>query len=149
LAGGQAALSNYGATGASLNSAAQTAMGGWNSVGQIGVGKYNADVNAATAAANASNASAAGLGSAIGTGAALWMKSDIRVKQDIAPIGKLDNGLTLYKFQYKPEFRDEAGHGIHIGVMAHEVEQIRPDAVRTHSDGYKMVDYGKVMNHGV
>ena len=149
LAGGQAALGNYGATGGALNSAAQTAMGGWNSVGQIGVGKYNADVNAASAAASASNASAAGLGSAIGTGAALWMKSDIRVKQDISPIGKLDNGLTLYKFQYKPELRDEAGHGFRIGVMAHEVEQIRPDAVRTHSDGYKMVDYGKVMNHGV
>lgn len=149
LAGGQTAIANYGATGGALNSAAGTAMGGWGQVGQIGVGKYNADVNAATAAANASNASAAGLGSALGTGAALWMKSDIRVKQDIFQIGKLDNGLTLYKFQYKPEFRDEAGHGFRIGVMAHEVEQIRPDAVRTHSDGYKMVDYGKVMNHGV
>ena len=93
LAGGQTAIANYGATGGALNSAANTAMGGWGQVGQIGVGKYNADVNAATAAANASNASAAGLGSALGTGAALYLKaSDIVVKQDIRPVGKLEIG---------------------------------------------------------
>jgi hypothetical protein len=149
LAGGQAALSNYGATSGSLNSAAQTAMGGWNSVGQIGVGKYNADVNAATAAANASNASAAGLGSALGTGAALYLKaSDIRIKQDIQPIGRLNNGLPFYAYQYKPEYRDTWGHGPQIGVMAHEVEHI-PGAVSIHADGYKLVDYSKVMNHGI
>jgi hypothetical protein len=149
LAGGQAALSNYGATSGSLNSAAQTAMGGWNSVGQIGVGKYNADVNAATAAANASNASAAGLGSALGTGAALYLKaSDIRIKQDIQPIGRLNNGVSFYAYQYKPEYRDTWGHGPQIGVMAHEVEHI-PGAVSIHADGYKLVDYSKVMNHGI
>jgi hypothetical protein len=150
LAGGQAALGNYGATGGALNSAAQTAMGGWNSVGQIGVGKYNADVNAATAAANASNASAAGLGSALGTGAALYLKagSDIRIKQDIHPIGRLNNGVPFYAYQYKPEYRDTWGHGPQIGVMAHEVEHI-PGAVSIHADGYKLVDYSKVMNHGI
>jgi hypothetical protein len=125
-------------------------MGGWNSVGQIGVGKYNADVNAATAAANASNASAAGLGSALGTGAALYLKagSDIRIKQDIQPIGRLNNGVPFYAYQYKPEYRDTWGHGPQIGVMAHEVEHI-PGAVSIHADGYKLVDYSKVMNHGI
>lgn len=150
LAGGQTAIANYGATGGALNSAAGTAMGGWNSVGQIGVGKYNADVNAATAAANAANAGAAGLGSALGTGAALYLKagSDIRIKQDIHPIGKLNNGVPFYAYQYKPEYRATWGHGPQIGVMAHEVEHI-PGAVSIHADGYKLVDYSKVMNHGI
>lgn len=149
LAGGQTAIANYGATGGALNSAANTAMGGWGQVGQIGVGKYNADVNAATAAANASNASAAGLGSALGTGAALYLKaSDIVVKQDIRPVGKLDNGITLYAYHYKPKYRNAWGHGPQIGVMAHEVEHI-PGAVSIHSDGYKLVDYSKVMNYGL
>jgi hypothetical protein len=149
LAGGQTAIANYGATGGALNSAAGTAMGGWGQVGQIGVGKYNADVNAATAAANASNASAAGLGSALGTGAALWMKaSDIRIKQDIQKVGKLNNGVSLYAYKYKPQYQSTWGYGPQIGVMAHEVEHI-PGAVSIHADGYKLVNYSKVMNHGI
>jgi hypothetical protein len=33
--------------------------------------------------------------------------------------------------------------------MAQDVEPILPEAVTTHMDGYKLVDYDKVMNHGV
>lgn len=150
LAGGQTAIANYGATGSALNSAASTAMGGWGQVGQIGVGKYNADVNAATAQANAANATAAGLGSALGTGVGIWAAkgSDITIKQDVRPVGQLDNGITLYAYQYKPQYRNTWGHGPQIGVMAHEVEHI-PGAVSIHSDGYKLVDYSKVMNYGL
>ena len=31
----------------------------------------------------------------------------------------------------------------HIGLIAQEVEQTNPDAVKTHPSGYKMVDYGR------
>ena len=67
LGAGQTAFSNYGAMGGALNSAAGTALGGWNSVGQLGVGKYNADVSAYNATQQANATSSAGLGSALGT----------------------------------------------------------------------------------
>lgn len=64
---GQAALSNFGATGGALNAGASTAMSGWNNVGQLGVGKYNADVSAFNSQNQANAASSAGFGSALGT----------------------------------------------------------------------------------
>jgi len=70
--------------------------------------------------------------------------SDIRMKENIKEVGQLDNGLSVYEFEYKPEFKDLAGHGTHTGVMAHEVEQIKPEAVLVASNGYKMVDYSRL-----
>lgn len=78
-----------------------------------------------------------------GTAAKGFGWSDIRVKENISKIGQLDSGINVYSFEYKPEFKDIAGHGKFIGVMAHEVEHI-PGAVAVHSNGYKMVDYSKV-----
>jgi hypothetical protein len=49
--------------------------------------------------------------------------------------------MGLYLFNYKPDFRDEWGHGRQFGVMADEVETVMPEAVTVHPDGYKMVDY--------
>lgn len=68
LAGGQTGISNYGATGGALNSAAGTAIGGWGQVGQLGVGATNAANAAYAADRNADAASSAGLGQALGTG---------------------------------------------------------------------------------
>ena len=67
--------------------------------------------------------------------------SDIRMKENIKSLGALPNGLNVYEFDYKPEFKDIAGHGKHIGVMAQEVEKVIPYAVVTTDSGYKMVDY--------
>lgn len=147
---GQSTVGNAAALGTSTNQAAQTSMGGWGQVGTLGVQKYNADVGAYTAQQQAEGQMAGSLGSALGSAAALWkLGSDIHIKQDIVRVGRLDNGFPLYAFQYKPEFRDECGHGFQIGVMAQDVEKIIPDAVSVHADGYKMVDYGKVLNHGI
>lgn len=150
-AAGQGIVGNIGGLSTASNQAAQTSMGGWGQVGTLGVQKYNADVGLYAAQQKAESESAGGLGSAIGSlGSAYIMRgSDIRIKQDIAQVGRLDNGFPLYSFQYKPEFRDECGHGFHIGVMAQDIEQVIPDAVSVHADGYKMVDYGKVLNHGI
>lgn len=152
---GQAALSNYGTTGAALNAGANTAMSGWNNVGQLGVGATNAATNAYAANQQAGGAMASGLGSAIGSGLAMYAKyqtggvaSDITVKQDVKRIGTLLNDVPLYSYHYKPEYRDTWGHGPQVGVMAHEVAHI-PNAVSFHADGYKVVDYSKVMNHGI
>jgi hypothetical protein len=110
-------------------------------------GNYNlASSNASNAAQSGFNSGLMGLGGTLG-GAAMMAPigtfSDIRTKENIEPIGVADNGLTVYKFEYKPEFKDHelAGHGIRYGYMAQEVEQVFPYAVHTLDDGYKVVDY--------
>jgi hypothetical protein len=79
-----------------------------------------------------------GIGS--GTGAALGgllslLQSDRRVKTDIEPVGKLDNGLTVYRYRYK------SGGPMHLGVMADEAKVVRPQAV-ANINGLDYVDYG-------
>jgi len=62
------------------------------------------------------------------------MPSDRRLKTDIAPVGKLDNGLTVYRYRYNGE------NTFQIGLMADEVENMRPDAV-VELNGFKHVYY--------
>jgi len=103
-------------------------------------GQYMGDVyNQQMAARNANVGGILGLGGALGMGA---LMSDIRSKENIVYLGKKD-GYNVYEFEYKPEFRNRWGHGKHVGVIAQEVEQIKPDAV-TEIDGYKAVDYGRL-----
>lgn len=68
--------------------------------------------------------------------------SDIRTKEDITPVGKTDGGLTTYTFRYKGDPQ------IHMGLMAHEVEEKHPEAVRTREDGFKEVNYGMLATMG-
>ena len=63
--------------------------------------------------------------------------SDIRLKRDIVLIGRLDDGLGLYRYRYL--WSDT----IYVGVMAQEVALLHPDAiVRDALDDYLKVDYG-------
>jgi len=105
-------------------------------------GNYNTAANNAATAANSSLTG--GLMNLGGTLGAAAIMSDIRTKENIEPVGIADNGLTVYKFEYKPEFKDHelAGHGVHYGYMAQEVEQVFPYAVYTLNDGYKVINYG-------
>ena len=64
--------------------------------------------------------------------------SDIRLKRDIVPVGKMDNGLTLYRFRYR--WSDT----IYVGVMAQEVLDVDPGAVILGEDGFYRVDYGRL-----
>jgi hypothetical protein len=122
-----------------VNSAQQATTAGPDILGAAQMG-YNAqmgDFNAKQAAQANLNQGLFSLG-----GAALM--SDIRAKENIKAIGVMPNGLTLYSFEYKDEVKSHplAGDGIHVGVMAQEVEQVFPYAVKTLDDGYKVVDYG-------
>lgn len=63
--------------------------------------------------------------------------SDRRTKKDIKRIGKTDDGLPIYTFRYK------AGGPIQMGVMAQDVEKVKPSAVKT-VGGLKTVNYGKI-----
>jgi len=61
--------------------------------------------------------------------------SDVRLKDDIVPLDRLENGIRLYRYRYKwSEQR-------FVGVMAQEVLDIVPDAVSLGADGYLRVDY--------
>jgi hypothetical protein len=126
-----------------VNPAQQAVTAGPDYLGAAQMG-YNAqmgDFNAKQAAQANLNAGLMGL-----AGAGIMKYSDPRTKENIKPVGVLNNGLTLYSFEYKDEFKDReyAGHGVHVGVMADEVEQVYPYAIRTLDDGYKVVDYGLI-----
>lgn len=68
-------------------------------------------------------------------------KSDIRTKRDIRHVGHTNDGQRLYTFRYID------GEDTHLGLMAQEVEQIKPDAV-VEIDGIKYVDYAKALANG-
>ena len=121
-----------------VNSAQQATTSGADILGAAQMG-YNAqmgDFNQKQAAQQNFNQGLMGL-----AGAGI-MASDIRMKENIKQIHWLPNGLPVYEFEYKPEFKDIAGHGKFVGVMAQEVELVQPEAVITNADGYKMVNYG-------
>ena len=124
-----------------VNPAQQAVTQGPDILGAAQMG-YNAqmgDFNAKQAAQANFNQGLMGLG-----GAGIMAFSDVRLKENIKPVGVMPNGLTLYSFEYVDEIKSHplAGDGIHVGVMAQEVEQVFPYAVKTLDDGYKVVDYG-------
>jgi hypothetical protein len=123
-----------------VNSAQQATTAGADLLGATQMG-YNAQLGASNAQNAANNQMTQGLFS---LGGAALMASDVRMKENIEPIGIANNGLTVYRYEYKPEFKDHelAGSGVHYGYMAQEVEQVYPYAVRILDDGYKVVDYG-------
>lgn len=61
--------------------------------------------------------------------------SDRRLKRDIRPLGRLDNGLALYRFRYLWSEVEM------VGVIAQEALEIAPDAVILSADGFYRVDY--------
>ncbi|MBP3545605.1 MAG: tail fiber domain-containing protein [Alphaproteobacteria bacterium] len=63
------------------------------------------------------------------------MFSDVRLKENVKAVGKLDNGLTVYCFNF-------VGSNIpQIGLLAQEVAEVKPDAVFENEDGYLSVRY--------
>ncbi len=106
------------------------------------MGNYTSLGNTSMSASAANTGAMFGaLGSAVGVGAGLAIKSDRRFKQNIVAVGQLASGIKVYSFEYKPEFRESGEEGTFIGVMAQEVEPIIPEAVITREDGYKLVNY--------
>jgi hypothetical protein len=72
-----------------------------------------------------------GLAGAAGTAAA----SDRRLKSNVVRVGTHPLGIGIYEYDIFGERQR--------GVMADEVEAVKPEAVTTHpTEGYKMVYYG-------
>jgi hypothetical protein len=100
---------------------------------------YNAQMqgyNAQLGQQNAMMGGLFGLGGTIG-GMGIYKYSDRRLKSDIRRVGALDNGLPVYVYKI--------GGETELGVMADEVEVAIPDAVAIDHQGYRMVDYSRVV----
>lgn len=76
-----------------------------------------------------------GLGAALSI--ASMFASDRRVKEDIKQVGTTNEGLPVYTFRYK------WGGPVQMGVMAQDVEKIKPEAV-AEVNGLKMVNYSMI-----
>lgn len=68
----------------------------------------------------------------------IFGKSDRRLKTDIRAVGKSFDGQTFYLYRFLGEME------WHVGLMAQEVEKIRPDAV-AEIDGVLHVNYVKAL----
>jgi len=83
---------------------------------------------------------------AAGTIGSMFAKpSDIRLKTDIKRVGKLPNGLNVYTWEWNEEGKRVAKDQPTMGVIAQEVLEVLPEAVTKGSDGYLLVNYGKVL----
>ena len=102
--------------------------------GTINTGANMNNANAANAQ-SAQNAQMAAIGS---MASSAMMLSDMRAKTDISRVGTLDNGLSVYAYRYKD------GGPMQIGVMAQEVEQVKPHAV-AEIGGIKHVNYAEAV----
>ena len=108
----------------------------------IAMNKYNIQNNAnqriaqnSLANANAQTDSGNQFLQSAAKAAALALASDSRLKENIKAVGKLNNGLTVYCFNYK-------GSNIpQIGLIAQEVQEIKPEAVVEGEDGFLRVRY--------
>jgi hypothetical protein len=67
--------------------------------------------------------------------------SERQVKENIVRVGDHPLGFGLYLFDYRPEYREQWGHGRQFGVIIDEVETVVPEAVSVFPDGFKRVDY--------
>ena len=72
--------------------------------------------------------------------------SDVRLKDDILPIGQTADGQTVYTWRWNDEAeRIGVDNDPTIGLLAQEVEKRNPDAIVEGSDGYKRIKYDEVL----
>jgi hypothetical protein len=114
-------------------------MPSFNTSGQAQTPNYTQALqntyNGQLAASNAQNASFDNLlGSAAQLGSAAFMFSDRRLKSKIKRVGTHALGVGIYDYTMMgmPQ----------RGVIAQEVQAVRPDLVKRHASGYLMVNYG-------
>lgn len=74
----------------------------------------------------------------VGTIASIFAFSDARLKTNIRRIGEYAEGCGIYEYNYI------WGSEKQRGVIAQEIINIRPDAVRKHISGYYQVDYSRL-----
>lgn len=132
-------------SGATNPTAAQTAQTGVQGTDVAGI-TQNAYNNAYQNYQTQVGQNNAALGGLFSLGSSLlggWAMSDRRAKKNIKKVGELKNGVDLYKFQMK---KGMGGGGMtKLGVIAQQVEKVDPKAVAKGADGYRRVNYDRVM----
>lgn len=104
--------------------------------------QYQTQIDAYNARQAGSSGMLGGLLGLAGTlGSAYIGRSDERLKEGIESVGELPDGTGVYEYSFK----DDPAHRREIGVMAQEVERTQPDAVLMGQDGYRRVNYSKVL----
>ena len=117
-----------------FNAAPQANVAGTNTA-QITQNDYNNQLGLYNSQVGSNNQMMGGL---FGLGASAITKySDRRLKTNIERIGTHPLGIGIYSYDYIWGEHD-------IGVMADEVEKVKPEAVVDGPSGYKMVDYGRL-----
>jgi len=78
-------------------------------------------------------------------GTKLAAMSDMRLKTNIKELGRLDNGLGVYSWDWT-EDADNKGlsNSMRLGFIAQEVEEVMPENVVTMPSGYLAVNYGNI-----
>jgi hypothetical protein len=74
-----------------------------------------------------------------------WLESDVSLKTNIEPVGKLSNGINLYTWDWNEEGKRVAGDAPTYGVIAQEVQEVAPEAVTRGDHGYLMVNYSRLI----
>lgn len=95
-----------------------------------------ADAETAKAKAEKTGGFLGAIGSVVKIAGAIF--SDDRLKADVTFLRKRPDGIGLYRFRY------EGSTQFYEGVMASDVQKIRPDAVHYEDDGMKWVDYAAI-----
>lgn len=110
-------------------------MGAYNTAYQGALNNYNTQMQSR----NAAMGGIAGIGGSI-AGALPWatMFSDSRIKEDITKVGTLNNGLPVYTFRYIGDDK------FNMGLMAQDVEKVKPEAVME-IGGIKAVNYAEAV----
>ena len=103
-------------------------------------------------AQNQAAANQAGFGNMMGLGnlalGAYQAFSDERLKDDIKPTGKEENGIPTYTWTWNKAANKLGLHGDGYGTLSKVVKLIKPEAVTT-KDGYEQVNYGMIgVAHG-
>ena len=75
------------------------------------------------------------------------MASDIKLKTNIKQVGKLNNGIKVYTWNWTEEAKGIVGDQVEYGVIAQEVMEVVPEAVIEGNDGYLRVSYEAVYDH--
>jgi hypothetical protein len=79
----------------------------------------------------------------------LTQTSDVRLKQNIAPISNALDKVTALRgvyYEWKREDRSELGRdeGSQVGLIGQEVEAVCPELVATDTEGYKSLNYSRL-----
>ena len=73
--------------------------------------------------------------------------SDVKLKTNIKQVGKLNNGIKVYTWNWTEEAKGIVGDQVEYGVIAQEVMEVVPEAVIEGNDGYLRVSYETVYDH--